>query len=463
MDIATPISKVIAELKSLLGDRLATSNSVREHHSHDTSRLAPHLPDAVAFPRTEEEVAAIVSACAAHGVPVVPFGAGSSMEGHTIPIRGGITLDTREMNKIIEIRPEDLLAVVQPGVTRKQLNVELRETGLMFSVDPGADASIGGMASTRGSGTTSVRYGTMRENVLALRVVTPDGTAIQTGSRARKSSTGYDLTHLFVGSEGTLGVITELTVRLHPIPEAVSVAFCPFPTVAKAVEAVIAAVQYGIPVARVEFLDEVAIASVNNYSKLDMPVAPALLFEFHGTPAWVEEQARLAEDICTAHDAISYRWTADADERNKLWQARHDLFWATKAIIPGYDLYTGDICVPISRLAESIVAARADIDASSLKGQIIGHVGDGNFHTAYLIDPNNPAHLKEAEEMADRLVERALKVGGTASGEHGIGIAKLKFMRKEHGKAVDVMERIKAALDPKGIMNPGKMGSECSV
>ncbi len=459
-DLVTPVSKAIAQLKGLLGDRLVTSTSVREHHSHDTSRLAPHLPDAVVFPRTEEEVQAIVSACAAHGVPVVPFGAGSSMEGHTIPIHGGISLDTREMNRIVEIRPEDLLAVVQPGVTRKQLNVDLRETGLMFSVDPGADASIGGMASTRGSGTTSVRYGTMRENVLALRVVTPDGEAIQTGSRARKSSSGYDLTHLFVGSEGTLGVITELTIRLHPIPEAVSVAFCPFPTVANAVEAVIEAVQYGIPVARVEFLDEVAIASVNNYSKLDLPVAPTLLFEFHGTEAWVKEQAQLVEEITKGHDAISFRWTVDADERAKLWQARHDLFWATKAIIPGFELYTGDICVPISRLAESIVAARADIDASSLKGQIIGHVGDGNFHTAYLIDPNNPEHLKEADEMADRVVERALAVGGTASGEHGIGIAKLKFMRKEHGKAVDVMKKIKAALDPLGIMNPGKMGDQ---
>jgi len=352
-DFGTPVERVIAQLKGLLGDRLVTSAAVREHHSHDTSRLAPHLPDAVVFPRDEADVQAIVSACATHGVPVVPFGAGSSMEGHTIPIRGGISLDTREMNRIVEIRPEDLLAVVQPGVTRKQLNVELRDTGLMFSVDPGADASIGGMASTRGSGTTAVRYGTMRENVLALRVVTPDGEAIRTGSRARKSSSGYDLTHLFVGSEGTLGVITELTVRLHPIPEAVSVAFCPFPTVANAVEAVIEAVQYGIPVARVEFLDEVAIAGVNSYSKLDMPVAPTLFFEFHGTEAWVKEQAELAEEITRGHNAISFRWTADADERAKLWQARHDLYWATKAIIPGYELYTGDICVPISGLPKA--------------------------------------------------------------------------------------------------------------
>ncbi|WP_309082963.1 FAD-linked oxidase C-terminal domain-containing protein [Chelativorans sp.] len=452
--------RVIDMLKPVLGDRLVTSGAVREHHSRDTSRLPPAMPDAVAFPQTEEEVQTIVRACAAHGVPVVPVGAGSSMEGHTIPIKGGISVSTREMNRILEVRPEDFIAVIQPGVTRKQLNAELRDTGLMFPVDPGADASLGGMASTRGSGTTAVRYGTMRENVMALRVVTPEGTAIRTGSRAKKSSTGYDLTHLFVGAEGTLGIITELTVRLHPIPEEVSSAICSFTSVRSAVEAVIATVQYGIPVARVEFLDEVAISGVNNYSKLALEVAPTLLFEFHGTPAWVAEQSRIAEEICTDQGGNGFRWSTDADERARLWQARHDLFWATKAIRPGCDLYTSDICVPISRLAESIVAAREDIDASTLTGQIVGHVGDGNYHTAYLIDPDSPADLAEAERLSDRLVERALAVGGTASGEHGIGIAKLKFMRREHGAAVDVMKRIKAALDPAGIMNPGKMGQE---
>lgn len=456
----TPAEKVIEQLKRILGDRLVTSHAVREHHSHDVSRIAPVMPDAVAFPENEEQVAEIIRACAAHGVPVVPVGAGSSMEGHTIPLKGGISISTRDMNRIREIRAEDLLAVVEPGVTRKQLNTALRDTGLMFPIDPGADASLGGMASTRGSGTTAVRYGTMRENVVALRVVTPDGVAIRTGSRAKKSSTGYDLTHLYVGSEGTLGFITELTVKLHPIPETVSSAICVFPDTKNAVEAVIATVQYGIPVARVEFMDEVAIGAVNNYSKLDLKTGPTLFFEFHGTPAWVAEQSQIAEEICTEHAGTSFQWSTDTDERAKLWQARHDILWATKAIRPGCELYTGDICVPISQLAESILAAREDIDASHLIGQVIGHVGDGNYHTAYLLDPDNPADLAEAERLADRLVERALAMGGTASGEHGIGISKLKYMRREHGAAVDVMKRIKAALDPQGIMNPGKMGQE---
>jgi len=451
-------ARAIEALKPVLGDRLATSAAIREHHSRDMSRLKPHMPDAVAFPQSEAEVQAIVQACNENGVPVVPYGTGSSMEGHVIPVRGGISLDTRDMNRIVEIRPEDFVAIVEPGVTRKQLNTALRDTGLMFSVDPGADASLGGMASTRGSGTTAVRYGTMRDNVMALRVVTPDGNAIRTGSRSRKSSTGYDLTHLFVGSEGTLGVITELTVRLHPIPEAVSSAICAFDSVRGAVEAVIATIQYGIPVARVEFMDEVAIAGTNAYSKLDLKVAPTLFFEFHGTPAWVAEQARIVEEITGENGGAGFRWSTDADERNRLWQARHDMFWATKAIRPGWELYTGDICVQISRLAEAIVAAREDIDASILTGQIIGHVGDGNFHTAYLLEPGNAGHLAEAERLAHRMVERALSVGGTASGEHGIGIEKLKFMRQEHGAAVDVMKAIKAALDPRGIMNPGKMG-----
>jgi D-lactate dehydrogenase (cytochrome) len=382
------------------------------------------------------------------------------MEGHTIPRRGGISVNTREMNRILEIVPEDGLAVVEPGVTRKRLNTELRATGLMFSVDPGADASLGGMASTRGSGTTAVRYGTMRDNVMALRVVMPDGTAIKTGSRARKSSTGYDLTHLFVGAEGTLGIITELTVRLHPIPESISSAVCGFPDVRSAVEAVIATVQHGIPVARVEFLDEVAIASANAYSGLGLTETPTLFFEFHGTPGWAEEQARIVEGIAQVMGGAEFRWSTDAEERAKLWQARHDLYWATKARRQGCELFTGDICVPISRLAESIVAAREDIDASPLMGQIIGHVGDGNFHTAYLIDPNDPGEIAEAERLTDLLVERALAVGGTASGEHGIGMGKLKFLRKGHGDAVDVMKRLKAALDPHGIMNPGKMGQD---
>ncbi|GGA63099.1 lactate dehydrogenase [Nitratireductor aestuarii] len=447
-------------LKTILADRLVTSQSVREHHSRDLSRFPAVLPDAVAFPQNEEEVASIVRVCAENLVPIIPVGAVSSLDGHIIPVKGGVTVSTRDMNRIIEIRPEDMLAVVEPGVTRKQLNTALRATGLMFPIDPGADATIGGMASTRGSGTTAVRYGTMRENILALRVVTPDGTVIHTGSRAKKSATGYDLTHLYVGSEGTLGFITELTVRLHPIPEMVSSAICAFPDVQSAVETVIECVQYGIPVARVEFLDKVAIGGVNAYSKLDLQVAPTLFFEFHGTPAWVAEQSQIAEEISANHNGTGFKWSTDADERTKLWQARHDALWAARALKPGCEVYGGDICVPISRLAESIVAASEDIAASFLTGQVIGHVGDGNFHTAYLIDPEKPEDYAEAERLADRMLERALAVGGTASGEHGIGIGKLKFMRKEHGDAVDVMKRIKQALDPLGIMNPGKMGQE---
>jgi len=453
------VAAAIAELKETLGERIVTSNAVREHHSHDTSRLAPVMPDAVAFPASEEDVQAIVRVCAAHGVPVTPFGAGSSMEGHIIPVKGGISIDTRDMNRIIEISPEDAVAVVQPGVTRKQLNTELRDAGFMFPVDPGADASLGGMASTRGSGTTAVRYGTMRENVMGLKVVTPDGELIRTGSRARKSSTGYDLTHLFVGAEGTLGIITELTVKLHPIPEHVSSAICAFDSVRGAVEAVIATIQYGIPVARVEFVDEVAIANVNAYSKLSLSPAPTLFFEFHGTQAWVAEQAQLVEEIVKDHGGAGFAWTTDAEERNRLWQARHDLYWATKAGRPGCELYTSDICVPISQLAEAIEAARIDIEGSFLTGQIIGHVGDGNYHVAYQVDPNDERELAEAERLVDRQIERALAVGGTTSGEHGIGMGKIKFLRREHGAAVDVMKRIKAALDPQGIMNPGKMGS----
>ncbi|MFV0243549.1 MAG: FAD-binding oxidoreductase [Qingshengfaniella sp.] len=452
------VTRVLDALRPVLGDRISTADAVRDHHGRDMSHLPPVPPDAVAFPRDEAEVQAIVRACAAHRIPMVPYGAGSSIDGHTIPVEGGISIDTREMNKIIEIRPEDGLAVVQPGVTRKQLNVELRATGMMFSVDPGADASLGGMASTRASGTTAVRYGTMRESTLALRVVTPDGTAIHTGSRARKSSTGYDLTHLFVGAEGTLGVITELTVRLHPIPEAVSTAICTFPDVESAVNAVITTVQYGVPVARVEFLDEVGIDSVNSYSGLTLTVAPTLLFEFHGTEAWVAEQARIVEDITGDFGGAGFQWSADADDRARLWQARHDLYWATKAQRPGSELYGTDVCVPISRLAESILAARADIDASFLKGQIIGHVGDGNFHASYMIMPGDAADLAEAERLATLSAERALEMGGTVAGEHGIGLGKLKYMQAEHGAAAQVMRRIKAALDPDGLMNPGKMG-----
>lgn len=454
-------AQVIEALKPLLGERLVTATAVREHHSRDMSSHAASMPDAVVFPRTEQEVQEIVRACGKYGVPIVPYGAGSSMEGHTIPIHGGICLSTRDMNGIIEIVAEDALAVVQPGVTRKQLNTELRALGLTFPVDPGADATLGGMASTRASGTAAVRYGTMRENVLALRAVTADGEVVKTGSRAKKSSTGYDLTHLFVGSEGTLGVITELTVRLHPVPEQVASAICAFETVEGAIATVQETVQYGIPVGRVEFLDTYSIESTNLYSGMDLKVTPTLFFEFEGTPAWVEEQSTIVAEIAAANGGSNFQWSTDAEERARLWQARHNHYWAIKARRTGCEIYTSDICVPISKLAENIVAGLADIEASPLEGQIIAHAGDGNFHAGYLVDPNDEAELAEAARLADRSAERALASGGTVSGEHGIGIGKLKFLRREHGDAaVEAMKRIKLALDPAGIMNPGKLGQE---
>lgn len=453
------LAPVLDLLRPLLGDRLVTARAVRDQFSHDMSRLPPAAPDAVVFPETEAEVQAILAACNAHDVPVIPFGAGSSMEGHIIPARGGITLSTRNMARILEVLPGDSLAVVQPGVTRGQLNQELRATGMMFSVDPGADASLGGMASTRASGTTAVRYGTMRENVMALRAVTAAGDVLRTGSRARKSATGYDLTHLFIGAEGTLGVITELTVRLHPVPEAISAAVCAFPTVRAAVEAVTQTIQYGIPVARVEFLDAACINATNSYSKLDLPVAPTLFYEFHGSDAWVAEQAQTAESIAEDLGGTGFRWSVDAQERGRLWQARHDLQWALRAVLPGCDFYGGDICVPISHLAEAIVAASDDIAGSGLQGSVVGHVGDGNFHTSYLLRPGDAGDLAKADALAARMIDRALAVGGTVSGEHGLGLGKLKYQRREHGgAAVDAMIAIKRALDPRGIMNPGKMG-----
>ena len=454
-------AQVIEALKPLLGERLVTATAVREHHSRDMSSHAASMPDAVVFPRTEQEVQEIVRACGKYGMPIVPYGAGSSMEGHTIPIHGGICLSTRDMNGIIEIVAEDALAVVQPGVTRKQLNTELRALGLTFPVDPGADATLGGMASTRASGTAAVRYGTMRENVLALRAVTADGEVVKTGSRAKKSSTGYDLTHLFVGAEGTLGVITELTVRLHPVPEQVASAICAFETVEGAIATVQETVQYGIPVGRVEFLDTYSIESTNLYSGMDLKVAPTLFFEFEGTPAWVEEQSTIVAEIAAANGGSNFQWSTDAEVRARLWQARHNHYWAIKSRRIGCEIYTSDICVPISKLAENIVAGLADIEASPLEGQIIAHAGDGNFHAGYLVDPNDEAELAEAARLADRSAERALASGGTVSGEHGIGIGKLKFLRREHGDAaVEAMKRIKLALDPAGIMNPGKLGQE---
>ncbi|KAB1082933.1 FAD-binding protein [Neorhizobium galegae] len=454
----TSLQSTIDALKLHFGDRLSTTEAVREHHGHDMSRQPTRLPDAVVYAENEDEVARVVSACFEAGIPVTPFAAGSSMEGHTIPLKGGISLDLTRMNRIVQVNHEDFDVQVEAGVTRKQLNAHIRDTGLFFPIDPGADASLGGMASTRASGTTAVRYGTMRENVLALRVVTPQGKIITTGRRTKKSSTGYDLTKLYVGAEGTLGVITEVTVRLHPIPETIASAVCAFETMRGAVEAVVATIQSGIPVARIEFLDEVAVEAANRHAGLTLKLAPTLFLEFHGSPRWVEEQSNTVREIANEFGGSDFEWSTRTEDRERLWKARHETIYSNQTLRPGCKAFTTDVCVPISRLAEAVLAAREDIDNSFVMGKIIGHVGDGNFHVGYLIKPEIPEELAEAERLAERLYQRAMDMGGTFSGEHGIGISKLKYLRREHGDAVDMMNAIKAAIDPKGIMNPGKLG-----
>ncbi|CDZ70616.1 Putative D-lactate dehydrogenase (D-lactate ferricytochrome C oxidoreductase) [Neorhizobium galegae bv. orientalis] len=454
----TSLQSTLDALKLHFGDRLSTTEAVREHHGHDMSRQPTRLPDAVVYAENEDEVARVVSACFEAGIPVTPFAAGSSMEGHTIPLKGGISLDLTRMNQIVQVNHEDFDVQVQAGVTRKQLNAHIRDTGLFFPIDPGADASIGGMASTRASGTTAVRYGTMRENVLALRVVTPQGKIITTGRRTKKSSTGYDLTKLYVGAEGTLGVITEVTVRLHPIPETIASAVCAFDTMRGAVEAVVATIQSGIPVARIEFLDEVAVEAANRHAGLTLKLAPTLFLEFHGSPRWVEEQSNTVREIANEFGGSDFEWSTRTEDRERLWKARHETIYSNQTLRPGCKAFTTDVCVPISRLAEAVLAAREDIDNSFVMGKIIGHVGDGNFHVGYLIKPEIPEELAEAERLAERLYQRAMDMGGTFSGEHGIGISKLKYLRREHGEAIDMMNAIKAAIDPKGIMNPGKLG-----
>jgi D-lactate dehydrogenase (cytochrome) len=447
----------IDRIRALIGDRLSTAMAVRGHHGTDASWHPPSPPDAVAYAHSTDEVSAIVGICHETGTPIIPFGVGSSMEGHISALEGGVCIDLGEMKKVLAIHAEDLDATVQPGVTRKQLNQDLRDTGLFFPIDPGADASIGGMTATRASGTNAVRYGTMRENVLALTVVLPDGRIIHTGGRARKSSAGYDLTRLFVGSEGTLGIFTEITVRLYGIPEAISSAACSFATIDGAVDSVIATIQSGIPVARIELLDEVQMRAINIYSKLDYPVAPTLLLEFHGTEAGVAEQARMVQSIAAEHGGNDFRWTTVAEERTKLWQARHDALWACLALQPGKQAFPTDVCVPISRLAECIRETRRDLAGSHLLAPLVGHVGDGNFHLVLLIDRDDPADIAEAERINDRLVNRAIAMGGTCTGEHGVGSYKMKFLEREHGDAVQLMRLLKRAIDPLNIMNPGKL------
>jgi D-lactate dehydrogenase (cytochrome) len=454
---AGPRDAAIAEIKVLVGDRLSTAKAVREQHGRDESYHAPAPPDAVAFARSTDEVSAIVKICARHKVPVIPYGTGTSLEGHVAALRGGVCIDVSQMNQVLEVNAEDLDVRLQPGVTRKQLNEYLRDTGLFFPIDPGADASLGGMAATRASGTNAVRYGTMRENVLSLTVVLADGRVIRTSKRARKSSAGYDLTRLFVGSEGTLGVITELTLRLYGIPEAMSSATCWFKDIDGAVNTVIQTIQAGIPVARIEIADDVQMDAINRYSKLNMPVAPTLWLEFHGTERGVQEQAEMVQAIAAEHGGADFAWTTNPEDRKKLWQARHDAAYANKALRPNGQVWATDVCVPISRLAECIAETKKDIDASFIPAPIVGHVGDGNFHLTLVLDPNDPKDIAEADRLNNRLVARALALDGTCTGEHGVGYGKVDFLVAEHGEAVSVMRTIKRALDPDNLMNPGKI------
>jgi D-lactate dehydrogenase (cytochrome) len=450
---------LLDRLRGLLGDRLSTGAAVREHHSRGESHHHPVLPDAVAFPLSTDEVQAIVAACAAGRVPMTAFGAGSSLEGHVIPVRGGVSVDLTRMTRILRLSVEDLDVTVEAGVTRKQLDRHLQSTGLFFPLDPGADATIGGMASTRASGTTAVRYGTMRDAVLGLTAVIADGRVLRTGSRARKSSAGYDLTRLLVGAEGTLGIITEVTLRLHGRPEAVAAATCWFASIDEAVNAVMTIVQLGIPVARIELLDEVQMDAVNRHSHLAYPVAPTLFFEFHGlSEANVDEQALAVGAIVAEHGGRDFARATTPEARAQLWQARHDAYYAALALRPGARGWTTDVCVPISRLADCIRETKQDLASSFLIGPLVGHVGDGNFHLVIPVDADSAGDLAEAERITDRLVERALAMGGTCSGEHGVGLGKMRFLEAEHGAAaLDVMRAIKHALDPHDLMNPGKI------
>ncbi|WP_298369191.1 FAD-linked oxidase C-terminal domain-containing protein [Azospirillum sp.] len=446
-----------AELTALLGERFSTSGPVREHHGKDESYHTPFPPDGVAFALSTEEVSAIIKICAKHKLPIIPFGTGTSLEGGIAALRGGVTIDVSGMNSILRVSPDDLDVTVQAGVTRKRLNEHLRDTGLFFPIDPGADASLGGMAATRASGTNAVRYGTMRENVLGLTVVLADGRIIKTGGRARKSAAGYDLTRLFVGSEGTLGIITEVTLKLYGIPEAISSAVCAFSDIRGAVNTVIQTIQVGVPVARIELLDEVQMDAVNKYSKLTYAVAPTLFFEFHGTEAGVKEQAEMAAAIAQEHGGMEFAWATRPEDRSRLWQARHDGYYAALALRPGSKGWPTDVCVPISRLADCILETKKDLAESSMLAPMVGHVGDGNFHLVYVIDPDKPEEMAEAQRLNDRMVTRALAMGGTCTGEHGIGYGKMAFLEQEAGEAYAVMGELKRSLDPHNLMNPGKI------
>ena len=451
------IEAVLGILKQTFGEKFQTGQSFREQHAHTTTYLPPQLPDGVVFVESSEDVQAVVKTCAAHKVPVIPFGVGSSLEGQVNATNGGISIDFSKMNRILEVNSEDLDCVVEPGVTREQLNVFLRDTGLFFPIDPGANASIGGMASTRASGTNAVRYGTMKDNVLSLTAVTADGEEIRTARRARKSSAGYDLTRLFVGAEGTLGVLTSVTLRLQGIPEKISGGVCGFPTIKAACDAVIMTIQLGIPVARIELLDDVQIRACNAYSGLTLEEKPTLFLEFHGTEDTVALQSAQFAEIAGEFGGDEFRWTVNAEERAKLWKARHDAYWASRALAPHLSGLSTDVCVPISRLAEAVVATQEDIAEHGFLAPIVGHAGDGNFHVLILFDDTNPEEVERIEAFVHRLNERALAVDGTCTGEHGIGQGKMSFLREELGSAVDLMQIIKTGFDPDNIFNPGKI------
>ena len=451
------VETVVGRLNEMMGTRATTARGVLDDHGRSEAYHASRPPDVVVFPENAQEVADIVRLCSELGMPVVPFGAGTSLEGNAASIKGGVCIDLSRMNRVLKVNDKDLDVVVQPGITRKQLNAQLRDTGLFFPIDPGADASIGGMSSTRASGTMAVRYGTMKDNVLALQVVLPDGRIIRTGSRARKSSAGYDLTRLFVGAEGTLGVITEITLKLNPWPQAISAAVCSFERLDQAIDTAIEIIQSGIPVARVELLDDVMMRGINGYSGLGYREAPTLFFEFHGTDASVAEQAELAEAIAAEHQGQGFQWARAPEDRNRLWHARDNTLYAGLSLRPGARAMITDVCVPISRLTECLTQTKRDIDDNGLVAPVVGHVGDGNFHLLILIDPAKPEEAEGAKALQARMVARAIAMDGTCTGEHGIGLGKIDYLTDELGEAVDVMRSIKTALDPDGLMNPGKI------
>ena len=446
-----------AQLRALLGERASDSHPLREHHGKDESYFPNALPDAVVFPESTEEVKAIVDICRQHRTPLIPFGAGTSLEGHILALHGGVCVDMSRMNRVLAVNVDDLDCTVQAGVSRKQLNEEIKHTGLFFPIDPGADATLGGMSATRASGTNAVRYGTMRENVLSLNVVLADGRVIRTSRRSRKSAAGYDLTRLFVGSEGTLGIITEVSVRLYPVPEAISAAVCSFRDMGGAVDTVIQTLQSGIPIARSEALCATTMRAINAHSKMTHREQPTLFLEFHGSASSVEEQARMVQDIAREHGGMDFAWTARTEDRNRLWAARHNAYFACLQLRAGARSVSTDVCVPISRLTECMLATAADIAVASMPVPMFGHVGDGNFHLVILVDPASSADMDEAKALNARLVERAIAMGGTCTGEHGIGMGKIGSLRKEAGAAYDVMCELKQMFDPHAIMNPGKV------